>query len=73
MASRLAVYFISACLHTIKIELNQVFPAVRIGDIVGIISEYNQEQFNAQMSILDNTDLYYISKEDLIQIIKERF
>lgn len=53
-------------------ELNQVFPAFRVGDIVGIISEYKQEQFSAQISILDNANLYYISKEDLIKIIRER-
>ncbi|MBO5046476.1 MAG: hypothetical protein J6C93_06360 [Clostridia bacterium] len=54
-------------------ELNKVFPSIRVGDIIGVINEYEQEQFNTQMSLLSNPDLDYISREDLIQIIKERF
>ena len=54
-------------------ELDKIFPTIRTGDILGIINEFVPEQFNVQLSLFDNPNVEIISKEKLIDIVKERF
>ncbi|PWM72140.1 MAG: hypothetical protein DBX59_06755 [Bacillota bacterium] len=53
-------------------ELDKVYPNIRTGDIIDIINECIPEQFNMQLSLLDNTDLEYVDKEELIKIINKK-
>ena len=53
-------------------ELDKVYPNIRTGDIIDIINKCIPEQFNMQLSLLDNTDLEYVDKEELIKIINKK-
>lgn len=49
--------------------MDLAFPDINTGDILSIIGEYEPEQFNIQMSLLDDP-VEHISRDDLIERIK---
>lgn len=52
-------------------DLEEAFPDVRTGDIVGIIESFDRNQFNLQCSLFDNPDMPKFDRESLIEAIKK--